>query len=446
MSTFIGQLVGFAVIIWLLWRFVVPPVRRLMAAQQESVRQQLAEAAAAAERLTQADQAHVKAVEDAKSEAHRVTEEAQADAARISEQLRAQADTDVERIKAQGTQQVSLLRAQLIRQLRGELGSESVRRAGELVRDHVGDPAKQSATVDRFLDELDAMAPTAAEVEYPVSAKMRSASRQALIALITRFDEVTGGLDDQGLSTTADDLASVAALLDHETVVTRYLTQPAEDAAPRVQLAVRLLDGKISVSALDLVKAAVAERWSVDTDLIDAIEHLARQALLVRAERTGQVDAVEDQLFRFSRVLDAQPRLDTLLSDTAASAEGRIALLRNVLQRAAGDANPIAVALLSQTVELLRGEHAGSAVAELAKVAVARRGEIVARVGAAAELSQAQDTRLTAVLGRIYGHPVTIQTQIDPALLGGLSIAVGDEVIDGTLASRLAAAYAQLPD
>jgi F-type H+-transporting ATPase subunit delta len=82
----------------------------------------------------------------------------------------------------------------------------------------------------------------------------------------------------------------------------------------------------------------------------------------------------------------------------------------------------------------------------LAEVAVARRGEVVAQVSAAAELSDAQATRLTEVLSRIYGHPVTVQLQIDAALLGGLLIAVGDEVIDGTLSSRLIAAEAQLPD
>ena len=172
----------------------------------------------------------------------------------------------------------------------------------------------------------------------------------------------------------------------------------------------------------------------------------ARQALLEVAERDDQVDEVEDQLFRFSRILDAQPRLGILLGDYAAPAEGRVALLRKVLDSASGGVNPVAVALLSQTVELLRGEPAEEAVMFLAEVAVARRGEVVAQVSAAAELSDAQRTRLTEVLSRIYGHPVTVQLQIDAALLGGLSIAVGDEVIDGTLSSRLAAAEAQLPD
>jgi F-type H+-transporting ATPase subunit delta len=446
MSTFIGQLAGFLVIVWLVWRFVVPPVRRLMATQQQSVREQLADAAAAADRLTHADQAHTKAVEEAKVEAQRVTDEARADAERIAEQLRAQADTEVERVKTQGAQQVELLRAQLIRQLRADLGSESVRRATDLVRDHVTDAAQQSATVDRFLDELDAMAASAVDVEYPLAARMRSASRESLTSLVAQFDNVAAGLDDQGLAALADDLASVAKLLDSEAVVTRYLTQPADDPGPRMRLVGRLVTGKITDPALRLVNAAVSGRWSASTDLIDALELVARLALLVGAERVGQLDEVEDQVFKFARVLDAQPRLEALLTDATAPAEGRVGLLRSVLDRADGTANPTAAALLGQTVQLLRGEPAQQAVLGLVEVAVARRGEVVAHVSAAAELSATQRTRLIEVLSRIYGHPVTVQIQIDPALLGGLSISVGDEVIDGTLAARLVAAQTQLPD
>ena len=88
MSTFIGQLVGFAVIVWLIWRYVVPPVRKLMADQQNTVRQQLADSSAAADRLAEASRAHAKAKEDAQAEAQRLTEEAQSDAKRIGEQLR----------------------------------------------------------------------------------------------------------------------------------------------------------------------------------------------------------------------------------------------------------------------------------------------------------------------------------------------------------------------
>ena len=376
----------------------------------------------------------------------RITEEAQSDAKRIVEQLHAQADSEVERIKQQGAKQVELLRAQLIRQLRQDIGAESVRRAGELVRGYVGEPAQQSATVDRFLDDLDEMAASTAEIQYPVATKMRSASRLALTGLLDQFDGIADSLDDKGLSTLADDLTSVAALLIHESVVTRYLTQPSEDSSPRVQLVERLVSGKVGQPALDVLKAAVSERWSAETDLVDAIQLAARQALLIRAEKAGEVDDVEDQLFRFSRILDAQPRLAILLGNYEVAADARVQLLRNVLASAGTGVNAITTELLAKTVELLRGQPAEAAVQNLAEVAVARRGEVVAQVSAAAELSDAQHTRLTEVLSRIYGHPVTAQISIDPELLGGLAITVGDEIIDGTLSSRLAAAQSQLPD
>lgn len=446
MSTFIGQLIGFAAIVLLVVRYVVPPVRRLMAARQDAVRQQLKDSAAAADRLSESSTAHDNAVEDAKSEAERIVAEARTDAGRIAEQLRAQADVDAERIKTQGGRQVDLLGTQMSRQLRLELGHEAVRQAGELVRSYVSDPAQRSATVDRFLDDLQAMAPAPTEVAYPLISKMRSASRRAVTELSDRFSDIAKDLDNKALTTLSSELVSVGQMLDREIVVTRYLTVPAEDGAPRVRLIERLVSGKVGDATLDVLRLAVSERWSANSDLIDAIEHISRQALLEVAERENQVDDVEDQLFRLSRILEAQPQLGILLGDYSVPVEKRVALLRKVLDSASGRVNPIVLALLTQTVELLRGQNADEALQFLARVAVARRGEIVAQVSAAAELSDEQRARLSEVLGRIYSQPVAVQLQVDEAVLGGLLISVADEVIDGTLSARLAAAQAQLPD
>ncbi len=446
MSTFIGQLVGFAVIILLVWRYVVPPVRKMMADRQDTVRQQLADSAAAADRLAEASRAHAKAKEDANAEARRLTEEAQADAERIGEQLRAQADQDAERIKQQGTRQAELMRAQSIRQLRQDIGAESVHRASELVRGFVADPAQQSATVDRFLDDLDEMSSSEAEIHYPVLGSLRSASRQALTDLMDRLGEIADGLDDDALAALAGELISVAELLDHEVVITRYLATRAEDSTPRIRLVERLVSGKVGDPTLEVLRAAVSERWSDTADLIVAVEHIARQASLIRAERAGQIDEVADQLFWFSRFLDTEPQLATLLGDFTAPPEKRVELLHNVLGHAGKDVNPIASALLTETIEMLRGEPADTAVLRLAGVAVARHGEVVAGVRAASELSDGQRTRLTELLSRIYNQPVKVQMHIEPELLGGLAITVGDEVIDGTLSSRLAEAQTRLPD
>jgi len=187
----------------------------------------------------------------------------------------------------------------------------------------------------------------------------------------------------------------------------------------------------------------VSQRWSSSADLTRGIQHIARLALLVRAETDGQIEDVEEQLFRFSRILDSETRLITLLSDYTSPLDGRIKLLNNVLHRRASKNT---ADLLRQSIELLHGERADDAVRELANLAVSRRGEVVAHVRAASELSDAQRNRLTELLNRIYGHPVSLQLDIDPSLLGGLTISVGDEVIDGSLSSKLASAENRLPE
>lgn len=444
MSTFIGQLIGFAVIVFILMKWVVPLVRDMMHKQQDAIRTALAESAEAAKKLEDADAMHARALEDAEAQSAKVTDEARQDSERIAAQLQEQAGVDAERIKLQGAQQVQLMRQQLIRQLRSGLGEGAVLKAADLVREHVADPAAQAATVDRFLDDLEDMAPSSVTIETGASARLRSASRQALSALTEEFDNVAGRLREPGLTTIADELAAVVALLMDQPGLTKHLAEPSDNPRAKVTLIERLFSGKVDDHTLDLLRTAVSQRWSAEADLLVGIEHIARLALLKLAEVNGEVDEVEDQLFRFGRILDSQPQLTSLLSDYTTPADSRVALLDKVLE--GDDVNQTAKALLAQTVRLLRGERADEAVVDLAELAVARRGEVVAHVTAAAELSDAQRTRLTEVLTRIYGHPVAVQLHVDPDVLGGLAITVGDEVIDGSIASRLAAAQSQLPD
>jgi len=288
------------------------------------------------------------------------------------------------------------------------------------------------------------MTSSEATIETGATSRLRSASREALAALVSEFDSVAGRLREPGLTTLAEELVAVVGLLVSQPALARHLARPSDDSAPKVRLVDTLLSGKVDDHTLDLVRTAVSQRWSEEANLVDAIEHLARLALLKRAQVSDEVDEVEEQLFRFGRLFDDQPRLAALLSDHTSPVEGRIGLLDKVIDSTG--ANATAAELLRQTVGLLRGERVDEAVIDLAELAVARRGEIVAHVTAAAELSDAQRTRLTEVLSRIYGHPVAVQFHVDPDVLGGLSIAVGDEVIDGSIASRLAAAQTQLPD
>ena len=445
MSTFIGQLIGFGVIILILTKYVVPPARKMMSQQQEAVRTQLDDSSKATHRLSAADQFHTQRVDEGKVEGRRIVEEARTDSVRIGEQLREQAGVEAERIKVQGGQQVSLLQSQLVRQLRGDLGAESVRRATELIKVHVADPQAQSATVDRLLDELDSMAPAAFTPEVAPT-DMRSASREAQAAVVERFEALAGSLSTGDLATLADDLVAVDSLLLREPALARHLAEANGEHEAKRQLVARLIGGRVGSTAIDLVDTAASARWSKTEDFVSALEHVARLSLLQKSQREGQADEVAEQLFRFGRIIDTEPQLTSLLGDYSKPPAQRVTLLRSVLGQSTGGLNETALALLSHTVELLRGERADEAVQDLAELAVASRGEMVALVSAAAELSDSQRRRLTEILSRIYHTPVSLQLVVDPDLLGGLAVSVGDDVIDGTLSSKLDAAATKLPD
>lgn len=452
MSVFIGQLLGFALMAWGFVKWILPPLRNAMRKQQDAVLAALEESRSAADRLTSADEEHARAVQDAQAEAARLTEDARSDSTRIAAQAQDQAAADAERIKAQGLQQVNLLHSQKIRELRGDLGKEAVNRAEVLVRAHIADPAAQSETVDRFLAELEAMAAsgttstTLDEAGAPL--QLRASSRESLVNVVRKFDELAPGFGLDECSTVADDLTAVVKFLEKEPVLAKLLVKPpanTEEESRQNRLAESLLSGKISQPAYQIVETAISQRWSAEQDLVVVLQHVARLALLSRAERFRDSEEVEDQLFRFGRILSDRPLLSKLLADYTTPVEQRLTLLNNVLDKA-GSVNSVTRALLSQTVEVLHGEHVDDAVLELAELAAARRGEVVANVAAAADLTESQRTRLSDVLTRIYGHPVSVQLEIKPELLGGLQINVGDEVIDGALSSRLAAARTGLPD
>jgi ATP synthase F0 subunit b len=157
-STFIGQLVGFAVIVFVIVRYVVPPLRAMMNRQQDAVRTQLEESRRAEQRLTEARRAAAAAVEDARREAAEIREDAHADARDITEQLAAQADAEVARVSQRGREQAELARRQLIRQLEGDLGAAALAQAERQVREHLASDQAKADSVDRFLDRLESMA------------------------------------------------------------------------------------------------------------------------------------------------------------------------------------------------------------------------------------------------------------------------------------------------
>jgi F-type H+-transporting ATPase subunit delta len=266
---------------------------------------------------------------------------------------------------------------------------------------------------------------------------MQPASRAALAAARERLASRIGRASAANRDRVGEDLGAVAQALSEHLVIRRHLADAAAPEQARRQLLETLFGGKVSRLSLQILVDVVITRWSRPLDLVDGVEELAWQALLAVAEREAVLDDVEDELFRFGRILAAQPRLAMLLSNETAPASRRVELLDTVL---AGRTRPITRRLLVQAVRMPRRRSLEEIVEKLVERAAARRERSVAYVTAAGPLTAAQEQRLIEVLKAIYQRPISVKLDLDPAVLGGLVIRVGDEVIDGSVATRLAQA------
>lgn len=262
---------------------------------------------------------------------------------------------------------------------------------------------------------------------------MQGASRGSFAAARERLDALLSGA---GAETVAlgEELFGASALLDREISLRRALSDPASSGDRRAALVRDLLAGQLGAPALEVLGETVSARWSRARDLVDAVELLAVQATLAAAEQDGELDDVEDELFRFGRIVAGDAALRGTLVDRTIPAERRADLVRSLL---ADRVKPVTLRLVTQIVAAPRGRSLEQGLEEYAAQAAARRQRVVGVVRTAVALTDEQKTRLQAALRATYGHDVALNVVVDPAVVGGLSVQVGDELVEGTIASRL---------
>lgn len=260
---------------------------------------------------------------------------------------------------------------------------------------------------------------------------MRGLSRTSLVAVEERFNAVAASAD---LGRLAEDLTAVADLLDREHGLRRALSDAARPAAQKAGTARALLQGKVGDAALEVTVAAVEAKWSRPGDLADVLERLAVVASAAEAESQRKLDDVEDELFRFGRIIAANPDLRRALADVSAPTEGKQQLLRDLL---GGKVAPASLRLITQLAVHPRGRSLESGLEQFGQLVAQQRQRLVAVVRSAVALSEEQKQRLAAWLRTSYGHDVHLNVEVDPRVLGGFSVRIGDEVIDTTIVGRI---------
>lgn len=260
---------------------------------------------------------------------------------------------------------------------------------------------------------------------------MRTSSRaEARQGALDGVLHAAGTVNEQA----ATDLFGVVDVLDATPALRRALTDPNVADTARQQLASGLFDGKVGPLALAVVTAAVAQSWSSGRALSTALERQGIRACLAHAEQDNRLDEVEGSLFRFGRLVDANHELRTVLADFAAPLDRRQELVSTLLAGRVPDETLTlarrAVAARNRTFELTLEQYL--------HLSAALRRRVVATVTVAAPITAEQQARLASTLTGQAGRVVNLHIIVDPEVVGGIKVELGDEVIDGTVAGRLA--------
>lgn len=262
---------------------------------------------------------------------------------------------------------------------------------------------------------------------------MAGVSTESLDALTELFEQRFAA---DANTTISAELFSVATALDGDGSLRRGLTDPSRDPEQRRGIAAMVLEGKVYPVVRELVAFAAASRWSAERDLADALERLGLLAAAAAAERRGgapAVQAVIEDLLRFANTVQAQPEVQSALTDQRAGTPAKKALAAAV----APARTPEGTLLVDQIVSHPRGVEPAALAERFATALVEQSRRSIAKVTVSHPLDASRRERLGAALNRIYGRELTLDVTVDPQILGGIKIQVGDEVIDGSVLARV---------
>jgi F-type H+-transporting ATPase subunit delta len=258
-----------------------------------------------------------------------------------------------------------------------------------------------------------------------------SATRGALARATTALDAASG----VSLST-GEQLLSAGRAIEGSAQLRAVLSDPAVETSRKSALIAEIF-GTLDPVAATLLGEIAESRWSNQDELLDGIEEVGIRAIAssAAAGAAGNDAGIEAELFAFSRAVSSDPELELAVGSKLSDPAGRVALVESLL---AGKASAATVSIIKHLVQSPRGRRIGGLVAHAADIVADAAGSVVATVTAAQQPTDAQLERLVASLATQYGRAPRVNLIIDPDLVGGLRVQLGDEVIDGSLATRLA--------
>ena len=266
---------------------------------------------------------------------------------------------------------------------------------------------------------------------------LKGSSRLSLVATRAQLEKLISSSDASVASKVSADLLAIVTVLDSSIALRRALTDYARDAASKVELSKTVFSGVQSENAFSLLSTMVGLRWSSPRDLGDVIELLGVEAASVGVEKASQLDQLESELFAFAQIVAKNPELRATFALRSTSEVKKSDLVSALLS---GKALQASIDLISFLVDHPRGRNLESGLSEFADIISAHKARLIAHVVSANPLTSEQTTRLTSALTKMMGHEIRVNVSVEKEVVGGLSIRIADELIDGTLIARLAQA------
>jgi len=259
-------------------------------------------------------------------------------------------------------------------------------------------------------------------------------SRQSLVIARGSLDAAVKGASAATASEISSQLFFATEVFASKTALRRAITDPSRDIASKTALIKELFGSKIGKEASDLISGIAALRWSAGKDVIYVLEQLAIEAEASAANINNELDRVEDELFSASRLLVDSSELRSALVG-GAGADLKAQLVTEILTKKASAST---VKLVRALVTQRRGRSIEAAFAQYLFGLANRRNRLIAVVRTAAPISDAQKVRLSGAIEKQVGQPIRVNIQVDPTIIGGVSITFADELIDASISNRLA--------
>jgi F-type H+-transporting ATPase subunit delta len=247
------------------------------------------------------------------------------------------------------------------------------------------------------------------------------------------FDEAAGR-GERAIEQVESELQQFARLLVSQVRLRKALADPGLPPEPKRALLTELGQGRLEEATVELLATVATMQRVRLRDFPGLLAALAAMAAFTAADKAGELDRVEGELFAVATMVEQEPRLRSALTNPGLPVENKRALVADLLDsRVSGRT----AALADLVVELTEGHDLDTLAREWALAAAARRNRVVAEVRSAVELDDQRRARLAEVLTRVTGKPVVLQVTIDEAILGSVVVRIGDELIDGSIRSHL---------